>query len=301
MRCIAPISARISVVAAFLLLLFVGVQKFVWAVEAPKNNSCVTCHMDIWEETKDSIHSSEGITCNNCHGGDPAKKEKELAKAPATGYIGIPDKKQIVNMCGTCHANVEVMNFYGIRTDQLARYKTSMHGKKLLIDGDTHVAACADCHGYHNILGIGDPQSSVYPTNVPKTCNKCHGNEKLMGRYHLPSDIFKQYENSAHGVALLVKNDLSSANCVSCHGSHGAMPPGVKEVSDTCGKCHINEKKFFLTSEHAKLAEGSKFSECISCHGFHGIQHPTIQLFSTACSKCHNVKSLAAQRALSMQ
>src|SRR3989338_5851678 len=122
--------------------------------QTPEGNSCVTCHSDYWDELKGSIHGRQGILCNSCHGGDPAKTDKEAAKAPETGYLGVPDKKQIVEKCGQCHADVETMNFYGIRTDQLARYKTSMHGKKLLLEGDEKVAACVDCHGYHDISNI---------------------------------------------------------------------------------------------------------------------------------------------------
>lgn len=258
------------------------------------DNSCVRCHQDTWEEIKNSIHSRHGVLCQDCHGGDPSKPDQESAMSPAAGYIGIPDKKQIVQKCGECHANVEVMNFYGIRTDQLARYQTSMHGKKLF-EGDNRVAACSDCHGYHEVLAVEDPNSSVYPLNLPQTCNRCHGNAKLMDHYRLPADIYEVYRASVHGKALFEKKDLSVANCASCHGSHGAVPPGVREVGATCGKCHVNEKKFFLESVHAKISEEGKFSECISCHGHHGVQHATNDLYETTCVKCHTGESKAAQ------
>ncbi|MBI2167031.1 MAG: cytochrome c3 family protein [Candidatus Omnitrophica bacterium] len=276
------------------LALFSG-SSFAWA-EAPQGNSCVTCHLDLWEEMKTSVHSQQGIYCNSCHGGDPAQTTKELAKAPGTGYVGIPDKKQLVETCGACHANVEVMNFYGVRTDQLARYKTSHHGKKLFGEGDTRVAGCSDCHGYHDVVAVSDPASPVYPLNVPKTCDHCHGNEKLMSRYHLPSDAFKLYQTSVHGKALFEKKDLSVAHCASCHGSHGAVPPGVKEIGATCGKCHVNEKKYFLESVHAQPMQQGKFSECVSCHGNHGVQHADKRLYREACVKCHEAGSTAAKK-----
>lgn len=247
------------------------------------------------EDMKNSIHAQQGVFCNRCHGGDPTQASKELAKAPGTGYIGIPDKKQIVEMCGQCHADVEAMNFYGIRTDQWARYKTSQHGKQLL-KGDTRVAVCSDCHGEHDILAVNDPSSSVYPPNIPKTCNRCHGNEKLMAPYKLPADIFKIYQTSVHGEALLNKKDLSAANCISCHGSHGAVPPGVKDIGTTCGKCHVNEKKNFLESVHAPVSEKGKFSECISCHGNHGVQRASKALYDEACIRCHDAGTAAFQK-----
>ena len=271
-----------------------------YAGQAAEGNSCIACHQDTWKDLKNSIHGQQGILCNSCHGGDPTKADKESAKAPGTGYIGVPDKKQIVEKCGQCHADVETMNFYGIRTDQLARYKTSKHGKKLLLEGDEKVAACTDCHGYHDVLSVSDPNSPVYPANIPNTCNQCHGKKKLMASHGLPSDIFETYKTSVHGKALLEKKDISVAQCASCHGGHGAMPPGVKEIGDTCGKCHVNEKKYFLESVHATLGQG-KFSECVSCHGNHGVQHPDPALYEEACVKCHEPQSTAMKTGRSLE
>jgi hypothetical protein len=281
----------------FFFFLLMQCQGLGWAQtpQMPENNSCLLCHADMQEDMKGSIHAQQGISCDRCHGGDPAQPTKELAKAPGTGYIGSPNKQQIAEMCGTCHANVEVMNFYGIRTDQLAQYKTSMHGKKLF-EGDTNVAVCSDCHGEHDILPVGDPGSSVYPLNIPKTCNRCHGNEKLMSQYKLPADIFKTYQHSVHGKALLEEKDLSAASCISCHGYHGAVPPGARDVGTTCGKCHMNEKKYFLESVHAGVSAQGKFSECISCHGNHGVQPASKALYDQACVRCHSADTPEAKR-----
>jgi hypothetical protein len=158
------------------------------------------------------------------------------------------------------------------------------------------VAVCSDCHGEHDILAVNDPGSSVYPTNIPKTCDRCHGNEKIMASYKLPSDIFKIYQTSVHGDALLNKKDLSAANCTSCHGNHGAMPPGVRDIGTACGNCHANEKKYFLESVHAAASQQGKFSECISCHGNHGVQRASKALYEQACIRCHDAKSVAAKK-----
>ncbi len=265
---------------------FFSMQNPAWAQSTPYN-SCLECHADMAEEMKGSVHAQHKVYCQNCHGGDPTKKDKAAAKDPATGYIGVPDKKQLVKICGECHADVEAMNFYGIRTDQLARYKTSAHGKKLFGEGNVRVAACTDCHGYHDVPAVSDPNSPVYPLNVPKTCAQCHGDEKLMSKYGLPSDEFKKYESSVHGQALFGKKDISVAQCASCHGGHGALPPGVKDVANTCGKCHLNEEKYFSKSVHASIIEKEKFAGCVSCHGNHGVAPASVALYEQACGKCH--------------
>jgi mono/diheme cytochrome c family protein len=285
----------IFLLGAILAIFFVVFPAFAGAQKI-EGNACIACHEDIWQEAQDSVHSRNGILCQDCHGGDPTKSDPALAKSPETGFRGIPEKKQIAEICGKCHADVEFMNAYGVRTDQLERYKTSVHGKKLLIEGDHKVAVCSDCHGYHDVLPISDANSPVYPLNIPKTCNRCHGNDKLMSGYGLPTDMFEKYSKSVHGQALFEKKDFSVANCASCHGSHGAVPPGVKEISATCGKCHINEKKYFLESVHAKANEEGNFSECISCHSNHAIQKPTPALYETACVQCHDEKSDAVEQ-----
>jgi hypothetical protein len=255
--------------------------------QAEEQSSCVGCHQDLWQEMATSVHTKHGISCHDCHGGDPSESNQEAAKATGSGYIGIPDKVAAVGKCGACHSNVEKMNAYGVRTDQLALYQTSHHGRALFEKGNAKVAACTDCHGYHDVLPVSDPASPVYPLHVPKTCNRCHGNESLMSRHNLPSDIFKKYEGSVHGRALFEKKDTGVAHCASCHGSHGAVPPGVHEIGATCGKCHANEKKFFLTSVHAPLVSEGKFSECITCHGNHEVAKAGAALYETACVKCH--------------
>ena len=255
--------------------------------QTPPDNSCVQCHSDYFDDMKGSIHSKEGIYCNSCHGGDPVQATQESAHNVEKGYLAVPDKQQIANMCGTCHADVERMNFYGIPTDQLAQYKTSKHGKALFNEGDTHVAVCTDCHSYHDIVSAKDPASPVYPFNIVKTCGHCHSNEKLMHPYNIPSDIPDKYTNSVHGKALFEKQDISVATCVSCHGSHGAVPPQVKNIVAACGQCHINERKYFLESVHAKLAESGQFPECIACHSNHDVAPASLASYETMCSQCH--------------
>lgn len=273
----------------FLLGIFLGVGLAAPAcAQDIKNNNCIVCHSDYWEQMQGSIHSRHQITCDRCHGGDPTKEDAQEAKGPGTAFIGIPGKKQIAERCGQCHADVEAMNFYGLPTDQLARYKTSAHGKLLFEHGDEHGAVCTDCHGFHDVVAVTDPQSPVYPLNLLATCNRCHGDKAVMAPYQHPTDIFEKYKQSVHGIALFEKGDLSAANCAKCHGTHGAVPPGVKEIGATCGKCHVNEKRYFLEGPHAQASEDGYFSECASCHGYHDIRPPDTNLYNTACLDCHS-------------
>ena len=253
--------------------------------------SCMVCHGEQKVEYLKSIHFDKGILCANCHGGDPSSLDPEVAMSSRAGFKGKPSKKEIVLLCGNCHADKKRMRQYGILTDQLEYYRTSQHGIALFERNDTKVAGCVDCHGSHSITSVDDPLNKVFPTNLPKTCAVCHSDKKLMGEYGLPYNTLEQYASGVHGKALLEKNDRSAPTCAGCHGSHGAVPPGVSEVGNVCGKCHINSETYFAKSPHFEAMQKKKMSQCTSCHSNHAIQYPDLSMFDNTCSRCHDPSS----------
>ena len=71
------------------------------------------------------------------------------------------------------------MSKYGISTDVFTTYLDDFHGRTVDFfrqSGELNVptATCYDCHGIHDIRKPDDPLSTVYPTNLQKTCSKCH-------------------------------------------------------------------------------------------------------------------------------
>ena len=216
---------RLDVIGVLLALLVAVVT-----AASAADISCLKCHEKEKTLYAPSAHAQAGLTCVDCHGGDPKAADET---AHATDNFKRPDnKKAIAEMCASCHGDVRKMNPYGLPTDQLDRYKTSKHGEQLFGQNDQKVAVCTDCHGVHDILKVKSPQAHVYPTNIPDTCGRCHGNAKLMEEYKLPTDIIAQYKSSYHAFMVFEKGDLSAPTCVTCHGSHGATPPGTKEVGE---------------------------------------------------------------------
>jgi hypothetical protein len=247
--------------------------------------SCLGCHQDQKTQFTGSAHDQAGLTCVDCHGGDPKATDET---AHATDNFKRPDnKKAIAELCASCHSDVRRMNPYGIPADQLERYKTSKHGEQLFEHSDQKVATCTDCHGVHDIHKVKSPESHVYPTNIPATCGRCHGDEKLMSQYKLPADVVTEYKLSYHAHMLFEKGDLSAPTCVTCHGSHGATPPGTAQVGEVCGKCHVRQRELFAKSPHAQAAAAGKFIQCVGCHGNHAIQQTSSRLFDQSCVRCH--------------
>jgi Doubled CXXCH motif (Paired_CXXCH_1) len=255
--------------------------------QAEPQGSCERCHADVAQAEARRPHARAGIGCTACHGGDATQETREAAEAPEAGFKGALHGAAIVTLCGDCHADVERMNPYGLRTDQLAQYRTSAHGKALFAKGDESVATCASCHGAHGILGPASGESPVHATNVPATCAKCHADQALMSKHGLDAKIPDAWHKSVHAAYVLEKGDLSAPVCTTCHGSHGAVPPGFRTVGAVCGKCHVRELELFQTSPHAPLVAEGDFPGCETCHGNHDIPEARLTILERTCNLCH--------------
>jgi len=262
-------------------------------------NSCVDCHQqqggkqaDIVKQWTSSIHATRGVSCADCHGGDATKKVVNEAHAPSAGFVGKPKFDTVPALCASCHARVDLMRQYDKPTDQYAQYQSSTHGQKLAL-GDKNVATCFVCHDQHGTKEVKDPTSNVYPMNVPKLCASCHADANLMKPYGIPTNQFDLYKKSVHGIALLDKQDPRAPSCATCHGFHGAAPPGFSEVANVCGSCHSATQDYFLKSKHAGNAPGTP--KCVTCHGRYDVGPASEALFTSTdargCASCHAANS----------
>jgi len=267
---------------------------------AQKKSSCIECHVKLSDPRlsnpaklfDNDIHRGRGLSCNDCHGGDPNADTSEAAKDPSKGYLGKPRTLDIPAYCGKCHSDANLMKKFNpsLRVDQENEYYTSVHGR-LLKAGEQKVATCISCHTVHGIRAVSDPLSSVYPLNVADTCAKCHGNADYMRAFKIPSDQVTKFKTSVHAKALYNKQDLSAPTCNDCHGNHGAAPPGIASVANVCGQCHARQADLFQTSPHKAAFDQKGLAECIACHSNHDIATPSDQMIGSQqgalCVNCH--------------
>jgi len=266
---------------------------------------CASCHSDSVKMQKYNAHVSIGqlemlqisvhgklatsgkqriLQCTTCHGAHGVVSPKD-PRSPVHPL-------RVIQTCTQCHANAAYMRLYNpsLPVDQLDKYKTSVHGMKN-VKGDSKTAVCSSCHGSHEILAASSPKSKVSAFNLPYTCSHCHSDSLYMKEYRIPTDQFKKFSMSVHGVALLQKHDAGAPACNDCHGNHGATPPGVESISKVCGTCHALNADLFSSSPHKKAFDDNKFPECETCHGNHGILNATITMLgvdtAAVCSKCH--------------
>jgi predicted CXXCH cytochrome family protein len=273
------------------------------AAQGAASSTCVRCHADLEAEmlepvklARNDIHFRNGLSCHDCHGGDPNagmdSGGPEDSMDPKKGYVGRPDRKRIVALCGSCHSRLEYMRRFNpqARVDQAAEYATSVHGKKYQ-QGDAKVATCVDCHGAHGVRAASDPLAPVYATNLAATCARCHADPGRMTPYGIPTNQLELYTRSVHGEALIKNRDISAPTCNDCHGNHGAAPPGVDSVANVCGQCHASQWDLFTKSPHRNVFAENQMPACVTCHEHHGIRRTSDAMLGTAepavCATCH--------------
>ena len=289
--------------------LLLGVLQF---AAAQSKNSCLDCHSNLPEPLgvsadvySQNIHAQKGLTCAACHGGDATADDPEKAMSRAGGWKGKIERKQIPELCASCHSNAELMKKYNpsLRVDQFQQYKTSVHGQKWA-KGDNKVAVCTDCHGVHELRAPSDPRSKVHPTSIATTCSRCHADAEYMKPYGIRTDQFALYQQSVHHEAMVVRGDLSAPTCTTCHGNHGATPPGVASVTNVCSNCHVFQAQLFDTSPHKAVFAAAGFPGCVTCHSNHGIKHPTDEMIGlgnkAVCTRCHMPEDAGGKQAVAM-
>lgn len=235
---------------------------------------------------KDDVHTRAGLTCAACHG--PEKP----GPGGAAQYAPIR-RTAIAPLCAKCHSDAVYMRKFSprVRVDEYAQYQTSLHGKRMGA-GETRVATCSDCHRAHGVLEIRDARSPVAPAHVARTCGACHGDAARMDPFKRSPDIPGEWSKSVHASALLERGDKSAPTCSTCHGSHGATPPGIDAVANICSECHVREAELFRGSKKKALFAAMGQGDCIVCHSNHQIEPPKdtwVGLDEKAvCATCHD-------------
>ena len=206
-------------------------------------------------------------------------------------------------LCLSCHLdNPDVRKRIAPTTAFIKSYENSVHGKALS-NGNAKAANCVDCHTAHEMEKGTNPNSTVFKTNIPKTCAKCH------------RKIAEEYSQSIHGVAL-AKGSPDAPVCTNCHGEHNILnvnnpnsPVSPLNVSSkVCSPCHSsvklsdkygfspNRPESFKDSFHGLAIEGGSttVANCASCHSAHNIKpasDPTSTVYKgnlvKICGKCH--------------
>lgn len=286
----------------------------------PGSDECFNCHSSIGDELqkpadlyKNDIHYSKGISCAQCHGGDSSTDDMELSMSKTSGFRGVPERKDRITDCISCHSDENKMRSMGFSgsVDQYEKLKVSVHFKSTY-NNEGPIADCITCHGVHNISKAASADSPVYPTKITALCGSCHSSAAYMKNYNpgLPVDQAAKYKTSIHGEKNSM-GDINAAECSDCHGSHEireaedprsfVYPTNIPKV---CSNCHSDDTKMaaykipsdqyenYINSVHGKaLLEKGDLSapSCNDCHGNHGAVLPAAASISKVCGSCHTL------------
>ncbi|HUC63133.1 MAG TPA: cytochrome c3 family protein [Alphaproteobacteria bacterium] len=164
--------------------------------------------------------SRTNATCYNCH-------QAHYVYPPQTP-IWQAWRMNLPYTCGACHQQ------------ELADYKTSIHGVLLLQAHAPIAPTCADCHTSHQ---IENPNLTSTRLVITQNCGSCH------------KEQLKTYLASYHGQVERLGYGYT-AKCFDCHGYHK-----IQLVTDprstvypanrlaTCRKCHAGASAGFITFE----------------------------------------------------
>ncbi|UCG75830.1 MAG: TerB family tellurite resistance protein [Gemmatimonadota bacterium] len=199
--------------------------------------SCGSCHSDAAfmrqynpalrvDQVAEYLTSVHGIrlveeddpnvaTCVGCHVAHSIK--------PAEDPTSSVHPLRVPETCGACHADDERMEPYGIATNQLERYRESVHWEALSVKHDLSAPTCNDCHGNHG----ASPPGVGWVGNV---CGQCHA---------VTAELFNE---SVHAEYL---EELDTPGCQTCHNNHAIRQPsdellGVDDEA-ICSECHLED------------------------------------------------------------
>jgi hypothetical protein len=227
---------------------------------------CGGCHADVkrmassnlptdqYAKYYSSVHGSllalSGDTrvaiCADCHGTHDVKK----ASDPTADVYPL----NVPKLCASCHSDPDLMEPYGIPTNQYEIYEQSVHGQALIGRQDVRAPTCASCHGSHGAKPPNDKE-------VVEVCGRCHTATQAL------------YEESRHA-----KLEAVAPKCWTCHGTHDvAQPSQVLFFHDEppqyeCSTCHQPDTQ-------ALRLEATRFKDpndrrCDTCH------HPESIIYS---------------------
>lgn len=134
-----------------------------------KDNACVTCHSSTalagpvtnrYLEWHLSVHKDAGVSCEKCHGGNPAERSKaaaHLGVLPAADAKSRLHPSNVAATCGTCHSAIS------------ATFVESVHG--LDLKGTSSAPTCNTCHA-HMASAV-----ARFPQEAMELCSQCHGSK----------------------------------------------------------------------------------------------------------------------------
>lgn len=230
---------------------------------------CKDCHVGYNPEELPHNPKSSGVNCNECHDikKNPSAVHNNVKCYSCHGDHNVIPAKEFAKSdnCFTCH-----------NTKSVSSYKQSVHFRRNI--------SCDKCHkSGHDVIKISKQEST-------RLCAQCH------------SKAFSEVSNSVHKQTT---GRGKTPICVDCHGYHSINANKLTIESQSCYRCHLNEKMFpgkekgsadfvaeYEKSVHNSVRKnGIPAASCTDCHGDHLIKGSkdlqTKDGILESCMRCH--------------
>jgi len=263
--------------------------------------------------------------CLSCHATEGMLKELPSGESL---YLTIDSDKfqqtehsQIGYQCVQCHTEISDFPHLAFQANSLREYSLDMYKlcsdchepmydqtldsthQKALAGGNENAAVCTDCHDPHTMTPPSEPRSGI-----ATICQQCH------------SEIYKQYQESVHGGALINEGDPNVPTCIDCHGVHNTEGPSSEGNFHLfspllCATCHEDEDLMVdydvstdvfdtyisdfhgttvLLFENTTPDQETNKPVCVDCHGVHNmkkVDDPESKVMKEnlleTCQRCH--------------
>ncbi len=142
---------------------------------AYRANNCVSCHASLIEpvgvsahfyEWRNSKHEKSGVSCEQCHGGDPTAKSLTTAHEGVLSPTFAQSKLHPQNLpatCSACHQGV------------VTAFVKSKHYQKL--QSSNTAPSCTNCH-HHMATSV-----ITWPPATAALCAQCHSPSGVAAQY----------------------------------------------------------------------------------------------------------------------
>lgn len=213
---------------------------------AASENGCIECHSNenfyarypklynYYQDWSQSAHSKNGVTCDECHGGDAEAATAEGAHKgifpPSNSRSSLHFSKQ-PETCGACHR------------DKRAEFEQSKHFRAL----GTETAAAPTCTTCHPAMNKR-PSYRAIVLNACKTCHQEGNRQGLPDIVDQAEDILRQI-NVAHGMIGWARLHFSS------HEWPGSSRESVQSLEERYSDIVDQVHRFNLERSDAATAE----------------------------------------------
>lgn len=144
-----------------------------------RNNKCVACHTQITQpvalsnryfEWHSSVHRDAGVSCEKCHGGDPAATDKTRAHVGILPYSNAQSKihyRNVATTCKSCHQGItdtflESKHYQNLKATGLGPSCSTCHAHmatEVVLSPQQTSSLCAYCH--NTINGALPPRPEI--------------------------------------------------------------------------------------------------------------------------------------------